>query len=246
MPAIIYVAPPVRHPRRGGILAVADIIESDERLFIAESVQWTAESCDAVVSVPELCFGTSPDPGGSKDFAGLSDAFSSDVFAGYAGSQCWIHGEDFVERSRRTLADGEGLFIETQAVAWFVDIAAAATVVTSFGGAISAADNFADANYPGRPTLWMNRGDAVEAHGARLLNGDREGNLWTPNGTPVIATSAVPAGTVYVTGSVTVWRTKVVDGTAIDHTHNLEYGIAERGYAVGLDCLVPTAFTVTP
>lgn len=240
---ITYVDAPARGARRGGIFAVAGVVEGVDRLLIAENISWTSEDCDFPVGIPELCWGESADPDGEKTFEGLTTAESSIVFGAYAGVACWLGGDDFAARARRKLDNGVHKIVEDHAYTWLAANAAAAVPAGDIDRAIAFADNYADDNFPGLPVIWMNRGQANLA--GKSLEGDKEGNLWTANGTPVIASASIPADSVFVTGTVTVFRSSVVDAQAIDQTHNTEYAIAEQGYAIGFDCPEPGLFAVT-
>jgi len=243
---ITYVNAPTRGARRGGIFAVAAVEDNVDRLLMADVLSWTSDDCDFPVGVPELCFGESADPGGVKTFEGLTTAESATVFAAYAGIACWIDGDDFAGRARAKLAQGAHKIVEDHAAEWLAANAGVALPSESVATAIALADNYADDAFPGLPVIWINRGQADIALSEHAVIADGNGGLWTANGTPIIASSSIPANTVYVTGTVTVYRSVVVDAQAIDQTHNTEYAIAEQGYAIGFDCPQPGRFTVTP
>ena len=237
------VASPRRRPRKGGIGSVADF-RSNDRLGRAGTLQFDADVCSPVVGAVQLCFGPDVD---AQDKVG-TQGFSSGApallpFGGYIGVECFIHPDnDYDARARAALELAQDRFIEEQLWAWLN--AAPSTAAADLKAAVSAADDFADENYIGLPVIHVNRGDVV---GLGLdPNPVDDGKLWTKNGTPVIASSKYAAGTVVVTGDVTVEQSAIVTAPAIEYGRNLEMAIAERVWSVLVDCDFRHKFTVTP
>lgn len=235
-----FVQPPVRRPRKGGIQAVANIVTA-ERMFAAASLQWLSESCSFPFDAPGLCWGEVIEA--TKDTEGIEFGESSLIFAGYSGVACvdLTAEADFERRARLSLESGEDRFVEGKLLTHLADIygGGTGTSATDWVNAIAIAEETADANYVGQPVLVMSRAGAVYAKAADALDGDRDGNLWTANGTPVLATSAFPPATekyIYVTGDLTLWRSEIVATTAQTPQANTAMALAERAYALGVDC----------
>ena len=92
----------------------------------------------------------------------------------------------------------------------------------------------------------LNRGDAVSAAAQYAIFPDREGNLVTANGTPVVASGEFLRNQVWVSGQAYLFQSEITVSRAILPTTNREMAIAERVYAIGFDCLEPAFLTVTP
>jgi hypothetical protein len=234
------VAPPRRTPRKGGLKSVADFRPND-RLGRAGTLQYDAEVCSPVVGTVQLCYGPDVDAQDKTGDGFLNGAPALPPFGGYVGVECFIHpGNDYEGRARSALELAEGLYLEEQLWTWLA--AATNTAATTLKDAVAAAENYADANYIGQPVLHMNRGDVSEV-GVLSANPVNDGMLWTPNGTPVVASSAYPAGVVAVSGDITVEHSSIVVKPGNDLTHNTTIAIAERVYGILVDCEFRAKFT---
>lgn len=232
-----FVSPPVRHPRRGGIKTVADFVPA-ERMFAGASIQWTSEPCDFPLDLPGLCWGEEVvDP--NKTTGGITTDGTGPIFGLYKGVECYMLGndEDYKARATRALEQGEDRGLERKLAAWLATLDPSFVTYADLPTAISQAEQYADANYLGRPTLIMSRSEAVLAVAALVLANDQQGNIWTPNGTPVLATSALSEGDpIYITGNLTVYTSVATAQLGTNLAGNRELAIAERAYAFGLDC----------
>lgn len=243
------VEPPRRRPRKGGIKAVANVLPAP-RLFASAALDWLGEPCEFPVDAPGLCWGAvvPDDPKQAQD--GISEEQSNLVFGGYTGVECWdlASADDFEARARRTLEQGEDRYVEGKLLALLASIDSTPTVVGGWVDAIAQAEETADAAYLGQPVIVMSRFGAVQAKAADAIDGDEDGNLWTPNGTPVLATGSFPPATetnLYITGDITMWHSDLVATTVTDPTRNTALSIAERAYALGIDCNYAVAYNVT-
>ena len=111
--------------------------------------------------------------------------------------------------------------------------------------AFSAPSSNADNNYLGSPILIVNRGDVSRLVGDGVLKAKDDGEVFTANGTRVLSTSKVAPGTVIATGQITVHRSSAETHQVAAHTTNREYAIAERAYAIVIDCGYTAVYTVT-
>lgn len=231
---IADVAIPERKPRLGGIKSVIGDFVTAERLAASKNIQWVSPGCSFPELAPGLCWGQ--DPTGTKTADGIDVmAGLADNFALYAGVECYMPGDDYPSRANKLLQDGEDRAVEAQFAAAFATLTPVAGT-GGLAGAIAALDQEADGAYVGRPVIWMARDAAVEARAADLVEGDRDGNLWTANGTPVVASASLSAAEVWVTGWPTVYASGIFV-TVVDHpTQNRTLAIAERAYGLAVDC----------
>lgn len=243
----ITVPAPVRQPRRGGFLSVIPVVDVPN-LAAAETVEWEANPCGIVQPGIGLCWGDvselEKDQRQALDW-GFATGF---VALGYYGVECFLGDYDYTAKAREGLEEAEGIFLEhvVQETVFDSSTAPAAPAVNVAADGLIAAENFADTRYRvaggyiARPIIWINRGDAIRYAAAFLIFGDSEGNLWTANGTPVIASGEFTPGEIWVSGQATVYRSPITDIPAQNLTLNREMAIAERVYAIGFDCLEPT------
>lgn len=244
----VRVAPPRREPRKGGLKSVVGDFRSNNELGRAGTLQYDADVSTVVVGSVQLCYG--PDLGvlPEKTGDGFADgAPITDVFGGYVGVECFIHPDnDYEGRVRVSMELGESRFIEERLWVWLN--AAANTAATSLLDAIAKAEEHADDTYLARPVLHLNRGDAVLAAAAGALspNPVDDGKLWTANGTPVVASGAYTAGTVAVSGDITVEASDLVVRPGDDLTLNTRLVIGERIFGLLVDSDFRAKYTVTP
>jgi hypothetical protein len=240
-----FIQPPVRKPRKGGIKSVTGEFISNPRLGVGGNIEWVSEGCNLPVPAPGLCYATTPVTG-DKDFDGI-DQGSGPVFGLYVGVQCFLGpNEDYDRRATSLLDQGEDRGVEEVLWEWATTKAGAPLVAVNVVQGIAEAEEAADTLYIGQPVLVMARETAVRAAALNALDFDREGNLWTPNGTPVISTSAASGNTIVVIGWPTVYASTAVVTQVMDHTINQEMALAERVYALAVDCEFAVAYTVPP
>lgn len=240
------VEAPRRRPRKGGVKAVANIVQT-ERMFASERLDWIGEGCTFPQAAPGLCWGEVVGEG-EKTLAGIDLGQSGLVFAGYAGVECvdLTAEADFERRARATLEAGEDRFVEEKLVALLASLDPIATpVATGWLNAIAEAEQAVDLAYVGMPIFVMSRQDAVIAKQAGALTGDPGQPMFTPNGSPVLASGVVMPGTFYVTGDITLWTGAVAATTTRHPQQNIAMALAERAYALGIDCDFVQAYSVT-
>lgn len=230
---------PRRRPRKGGLSSVVDFVQND-RLFASRGVQFDADMCMLVVGEVQLCY--TPDVG-AADKEGEGTGWSEGIgvnFAGYVGVECFLHegsAQDFQDRARRGFEAGQDRFVESQLWLW-LNAATGLAAATSVASAIGKLEEDADSKYVGAPILHMSREDAVlaAAGGAISPNPVDDGKLWTPNGTPVVASSAYASGTIAISGDLTPVQSELKVRSDIAYTTNRELAIAERAFNVVVDC----------
>lgn len=236
---------PVRSPRRGGIRSVAEFRAGSNRLALGGELEYTSPGCGIAVGAVELCYPSPADPQAEKTSDGIETLGGiGPVFGVYAGVECWLGGSDFEADAIRLLDQGADRAVEDALNTWIQT--ATPEAHTTFTGALGAADNIADSAYPGLPVIALNRGDAVAAYAERALLADDAGNLWTPNGTPVLSSSQIDSGTVAVLGAITVIEGERKSFLTQQYELNREYAIAEQVFGILVDCGYIEKFTVGP
>lgn len=236
------VTGPTRTDRTGGVETVAEFEDTD-RLGYTETLSWVSDPCTFPKNAIGLCWeDPEADDAKSGESVDIETAIGS-PFALYGGVECWLGPDgDFDERARAILDQGTGRAIEARIAAW----AAGGTALAESGDlvqALAAVDNDLDDGYVGRGVIFLNRGDAVLLDAAGALQRTLSG-IETINGTPVVSTSKVPAGTIYSLGAIKVLQTAIIAHNVTHHTTNVEMSIAERVNAILVDCSYRVAATV--
>lgn len=252
----LQVQAPTRRPRQGGIKAVVGEFVTENRLAAvpggATQIGWEDSGCGFPKTTRAGCYDdVVADAEKIPDGVEIVNIIG-DPFARYKGVECWLGGDTlgstYEEQARTAFEQGEDREVEEVLVAW---AAAAATpgAATSVVKAIGVADDYADENYVGQPVMLMSRDAANEAFAGGAL-AYRDGVLVTAAGTPVISTGAFPAGvddqTVMAIGMPAVYASDIIARMAIAHAENLAMAIAERVFAIGVDCEFRYAVLVTP
>jgi hypothetical protein len=208
----------------------------DARIGAAETVAFQSDGCTFPVGAPGLCYGEVVAP----DKVGVGITNQSGIgapFAMYGGVKCFLGPDsDLAERARNILVNGEDRMIEDRLEAYATGgtaLAAGTTLV----GAVALVEQDMDDKYIGRGFLLMARSDAVRARAQQaIIDPGLDGIPTTVNGTPVVASGRVAAGTVYGLGATTVLRSPVTTIEALDPRSNDEWQIAEAVYAIVVDC----------
>lgn len=242
------VEPPRRQARRGGLFEVAEVIPG-ARLVLGADPVYNEEPCDVVFNDLGYCFNGAANPA-DKTYDGVTigTAAVAPFGLGY-GVDCFIgpgNAEDFHRRASSGLTQAEERAVEARLFTWLD--AATAIPVADIETAIAAAEAGADADYLGLPVIHMTRGAAVIAASRDLIYGDGAGNLWTVNGTPVVASSSYGAAgvhSVWVSGGVTVLQGEIVATDVVKTDTNRQQALAERGYSILVDCGYRAEYTVT-
>ncbi len=241
----IPIDAPARSPRLGGIRTVAEF-ETQSRLGVGGKLEFISPGCTFPVDDIVLCYPLPRPTQTGKTDVGI-DTLNGvvDPFGLYVGVECWLgNGDDYEARAKDLLAQGEDRGIEKRMDTYFGTLSSNSGA--TFLDAIALAEDHADDNYLGRPIIWMNRGDAVLARSAKALESEKgTGNLFTANGTPVIASGQITVKRLAVTGSVKVAHSDVITSRAPMVTVNRDLALAERIYAVALDCAYARRYTIT-
>lgn len=167
-------------------------------------------------------------------------------FAVYKGVQCFLGGDEdgdsYESQARAGLEAWEDREAESELWTWGLAASSPGTAA-NIARAISLAEDYADANYVGRPVILMSRRYTSKAD---LKNVD--GLLTTVNGTPVIAVGGITASdtdVVVVVGMPAVYASPIRTYTAPDVRTNVMMALAERVLDIAVDCDFRYAVTAT-
>jgi hypothetical protein len=233
----IFVDPPRRNPRKGGIKAVVGGFAPAPRLASASGIEWLSEGCSFPNTDITLCY-VNPGVQADKTLEGL-DVETGLIFGAYVGVQCFLGADtDYDRRATDLLAQGEDRVVEDHLWDWAVTNGGTTPVTGGWTAAIALLEEQADGNYLGEPVIIMSRASAVRAASAGVLKGPDEdtGRLWTANGTPVIATSSAADHEAAIIGWPTVYAGEVNVARGMRLELNSELAIAERLYGLAVDC----------
>lgn len=252
----LQVQAPTRRPRQGGIKTVIEggaFIPVDRLAVVnqAGGLAWEDSGCSLPYATRAGCYDDAVGDA-EKVVDGPSQLTTiGDPFARYAAIGCYLGGDDvgpsYQEQADQLLRAGEDREVESALWNW-----AALTGNTTTGGTyterIGKVEEHADVNYVGAPIILMSRlgADQALAEGAIVRE---DGRLVTANGNWVLATGAAVADQeewVIAIGAVAVYASTEVRVAAIKHTENLGVALAERVYAIGVDCTFAYSATPTP
>lgn len=240
-------------PARGGLLNVATIVESGDRVM--NGVIYFSYLCGKAGIAPGLC---DVAPGVTfdveKQFTG-GHVVEGQPFPVYAGVICDLLGGGYEEQARGRLAGGEEravgrAFYETLFSGGFPggdQYAGPVTTEDELLAVVGELEQYAGENYAGLPILHMNRAMATRALKWGLISNDSvDGTLHTKQGIPVANSPGYPDGIVFITGAVHLWRTSVVAYDVNDIMNNQALSLAERVYTVATDCILAWAGVEPP
>lgn len=243
-----FVELPAPRPMSGGAMTVANVIDTSGHELMG--VEALSDACATAEEWDEWCTTT---PLGRKIFDDALDHVVGDPFAVYAGVACDLQRTDeAAERARRRLDYTESRSVDAHLDAYL----ASDPSVVDLGGpfpfpqAVGAAEAFVATVYGGAPTLLIprqylqcgctNGGMRTNLDGTlETCGGSRVATLTAPVPVPVTFTQ----GTIYVSGSLTLYRgpvqvISVPQQVFDDGTFAPARALAERIYVPVFDCLV--------
>lgn len=244
---------PAVTPALGGLLGVASIVESGDRVM--NGVIFQSFLCGKAGIAPGLCdpaSGVTTDD--EKVFTG-GEIVEGVPFPVYAGVICDLLGGDYEAQARARLAGGEEravgrAFFEVVFSGGYPggdQFAGAIATEDELLAAIGELEQYAGENYAGLPVLHMNRAMAARALKWDLISNDSiDGTLHTKQGTPVANSPGYPDGIIFITGGVHLWRTSVAAYNVNDVMDNQALSLAERVYTVATDCILAWAGVEPP
>ncbi len=247
-----YVEVPAPAPRRGGLFAVANVIDVDEpHVFLG--AEYETDACTPAGLWNGNCgtgFPATPcNPDGSpmvKDFHGTS-LVVGDPFTVYDGIDCELPGapaDHYESRVRAGLALKEQKaverWVETLIVDMAVDLAPGNGALP--GEAIGLLEGWLAENYEGAGLIHMSRVAAVWGCHHQVIGAGLDGTLATCQGTPVANGAGYVDADNYAaaTGQITLLRGPVMVRSAPSMNVGLECVpprvIAERTYVPLIEC----------
>ena len=236
---LTYVAAPPRTPRRNTSLQVLPVIDGAPGPHLA--VQFIPDPCVFPKPLPQDCWVTmGPAAGTVKTFGGPGDAVVSDNFGAYQGVECWLSGgmDTFSGVAERVLRAGEYRVVDAALTTLLAGAATSLGTATSGAQAVGELEEALAVNVPAQGYLFMGTLAATYAAAAGLfappgLNGE----LHTYLGTPVVVlTDPSLAATGYAAGPTTIWRGPIVATDAPEPELNTGRALAERLFAIAIEC----------
>lgn len=252
MPSALTIDTPTRQSARGGLLRVANVIDSNDP-HILQGITYVPDGCDVPLITPGSCWVTnSPTPPANKTFQGIDDPVTTQLsFVLHAAVKCFMGpDEDFMERARRVLREGESVAVEKAVKSQLFDPVASLATETTFPGALGRAEQWLSANYPALGMVHLDRRVATINEGMFEISKDYV--LSTKQGVPVAngggygATTGAGSDpyTIFATGQVNIWRSPIVEVGTQEVEKNSTIAIVERHFAVAVDCGLIAKITV--
>lgn len=248
----LYIEAPTVTPARGGLLAVANVLEGDVHVGISGAVYQSGNCGIPRPYGDDICLSPAAPDREVKVFDPITTIVGS-PFVVYKGVECQDLNDDDTAWAAGALALGESVAVERGVMGGALQ---GATDLTPVGGPVSlingiaALEGWAASNYGGLATLHVPRSVATRAlarevfensldwtittrQGSLVANGGGYENNVGPDGTPA------PAGQawLYITGQITLVRTPVVSNRVLAHTDNNQMALAERSYVALVECI---------
>lgn len=232
----LYVEAPTRTVRSSRLLDVVEINEVAEHLT---QIEYTPDTCLPPRQLPDECYVTVGTAEASKTIDGILGPVTAPTFGVYAGVACWLNGgiEQLRDSARRRLELGESHVVEQYFASLAATLGTALPAATSIAGAIAALEQAIANNVAGTGIIHLSPTTATLAASQNLLIRDPlTSSLSTILGTPVVVGSGYPASAAYASGLVTVWRGPIVESEAPEIIRNKAHFLAERVYALAVEC----------
>lgn len=253
--AKITIDAPAREPMRGGLLSVANVVDSIPAGAAYHGIRFQADPCghNRVVPVDNT----------DKVFD-QTVLVESEQFSLYRGVEdALLLGADAQDRATRLYRASESYGVEAKVQELLLNPLAVdltptpGTPVTNPKLALGLLEQYAADNYPGLPMIHGNRlavslipdmsagagGKLHTVHMTPIVNGGGYG----PDG-PDSLTAGEGEGWLYATGNLTIWRDPEIgppEGVN-DLKGNRSLGLTERQYVVTVECFVAAVLVGTP
>lgn len=232
------VTAPTRQPRVGGIKSVIGGFIQEDRLTIEDNLVWEDSGCGFPSDTRAGCYDnvTADAPKEFGDVAQLRTI--GPAFTQVAGVQCWLGGDDdatYMKQAADKLEATEDRKIESNLWEWAAQ-AADPVAAVDLVAALAAVEDAADEQYVGAPLILVSRANAVLLKAAGALEIREGGAIHTANGNRVIASASFGSEGITAVGWPAVYATRTINAQAAKHNENIDAGLAERTYAIGVDC----------
>lgn len=244
MPADV-IEPPMPRPLRYGLFAAVGALLPLTDHQAGGGLIYEPNVCGVAHSWPMDCPDDSPEESpAEKVFDEVPLFVEAEPFVVYGSSTCGSAGTSAGKserRARQNLENGEQFEVESAMAAVLasqdVILPASADIVE----AVSALEQWLYGTAAYGRIGFIHASPDVAAAAASEHLWDRNGNQYvTPYGTIWSVGGGYPEGTIFISGEARVWRSEIEVPDPIqtlDRTTNQWFTIAERVYAVGIDCL---------
>lgn len=247
MASRITVPTPARRPYRGGLMSVAEVLDSTDPHF-GQGVQFDQDSCAMPKLAPGDCWATYEEADPDKVAEGISSG-TGVSFTLYSAVECFIGpDDDFAERAEAQLLGGESYAVEALLNAEvFTAVTEDLATAANLQAAIGAAEQWLGSNYPGLGIIHADRTQTTNATALGIVERGVDFPLETKQGTPWAnsaglgaddGTAPISPSAIYASGLITVWRGPVHVNRADDLPLNTTLAIAERHYSMAIDCAI--------
>lgn len=242
-PALRIAAPRVA-PYGGGLRDMVPIVSSADP-HLGGGVEYDGVLCAHAGLAPGLCDErVTPD---AQKNTHNPEAVEGPAIAVYTGVECDILGEPYDTLASNALEMGEFYALAQGIWEVFFKPVVAPNVLTTAAvcveEAVAIAEDWAAENQPGTPYFWTSRGVATQMFANDVAV--REGNgLVTPLGSPIVAERPFgqrtlgTKGWMYVTGAPQLVKGPVLTSLGRDTSTNQSVAIAERIWAVTIECTI--------
>lgn len=234
LPAV-WVEAPVRKPRPNTILDVIPVRDAPDHFA---GVQYQTVPCVFPSNVTDGCAVTIGPAPTAKTFGADATDLSTAAFAVYAGVECFLNGgiANFREVAEQVLTLGEYRAVETQVLPFLALGTAITPVPTTIVEAIADLERALANNVPGQGYIFMGAASATYAASESLLVRNLDGTLSTLLGTPVVVLTSPNLTGIYASGPMTLWRGDLQINDAPLISTNKGRALAERTWAVTIEC----------
>lgn len=250
----VYIEAPAVAPAKGGLYAVATVLEGDPHVG-ASGFQYLTENCGVASTLDDPSCITAEDRA-EKTFGETVVVESTDPFGVYKGVQCVNMKGDDSGWAQRGLELTEHIAVEQRVMEELLlgatDVTPTPGTAVSVRHGIALLEGVAAANYGGAPILHMARSTATIGFSEHVLEHDASFTVHTGQGalvangggyeinlSPAGVAAAAGEAWIYVTGAVTIVRGPVVTNRVfgIDQGLNLQQALAERIVSVSSECI---------
>ena len=247
------VPAPVRKPRVGGLKDILGGYVDQPRLGVAD-IAWEDGTCGFPSTTRAGCYDSGV-PAEDKDFAGVAQYTAiGPAFAQYAGVECFIGGDSigdsYLAQARAKLEQGEDVEVANRLGDWAAEAPVAflldtANPLQSAAMALGSLEAQAALEYVGQPVILAPVAIATMlfAAGALVREG---GKLITGLGTPVVLYGTAATSVLSIVGHPAVYASPITAARGVLLHSNLDGAIAERVYAIGVDCDYRYSLALTP
>jgi hypothetical protein len=240
---------PVVERRKGGLLSVADVRDDPSGKWMY-GLDWQPEHCGTAHLTSIDCV---DGPAGAKVFDGAPVVLSK-AFAAYKGVACDSFDMDRYRRMARVgLEFGEAEAVERYVALNILDGGTDLTPTTGTAVPLEVGlgiiEEWTAENYGGVPIVHADRLVTTLLDGADLLIRDPV-NLRTVQGS-LVANGAYRVANkagerwLWATGQVLLVRGSIGEHDALDRAKNRHYALAERPWAIGVECFLVKVLVTT-